>query len=232
MAVQSVVVARKAERWFWPLWLGACGVAIALTLAARATAHFPGDVRLAVALQALEWPGEDALVRLENLLGNGLAPAAIMLLATMVFLLTRRFVACLALQFSTAMWSLVTVLKEVAQRPRPAPALVAVHERATGYSFPSGHVFTSLMLYGALAALVAVLPLPRWLRLSVRACCLGIVLLMGFARIDVGAHWPSDVLGGYLWGAIVLSAILRLLIWRGGRARLPRSPALAAHESG
>ncbi len=202
-----------AERWFWPLWLGAFGLAVVLTLAARANPHFPGDVHAALALQALEWPGEDAIVRAENLLGSGLVPAVIMLLATLAFLIARRFIACLTFLISSAMWSLNTVLKDLAQRPRPTASLIEVNEHATGYSFPSGHVFTSLLLYGTLAVLVSLLPLPRIVRLALQAGCLIIVLLMGFARVDVGAHWPSDVLGGYLWGAVVLSAIVRLLIW-------------------
>jgi undecaprenyl-diphosphatase len=211
LIARTVSLPRRADRWFWLLWLGGFVAALALTLAARSWPHFPGDVRVMHLLQSLEWPGEDSLVRLENVLGNGMAPAAIMLVATAAFLLARRFVACLALLCSTAMWSLVTVLKEIARRPRPAASLVEVNQQQTGYSFPSGHVFTSLMLYGALAILVALLPLPRPLRFAIQICCLGIVLWMGFARIDVGAHWPSDVLGGYLWGAVVLSAILRLL---------------------
>lgn len=202
-----------AERWFWPLWLGAFGLAVLLTLAARARPHFPGDVHAALALQALEWPGEDAIVRAENVLGSGLVPAVIMLLATLAFLAARRFVACLAFLISSAMWSLTTLLKDLTQRPRPAASLIEVNEHATGYSFPSGHVFTSLMLYGTLAVLVCMLPLPRVLRLALQIGCLAIVLLMGFARVDVGAHWPSDVLGGYLWGVVVLSAIVRLLVW-------------------
>ncbi|HZQ35474.1 MAG TPA: phosphatase PAP2 family protein [Dehalococcoidia bacterium] len=212
-----------ARRRFWPIWLCAFAVAIALTAAARSAAHFPGDVFAARLLQSLEWPGEDMLVRIENILGNGLAPALVMLLATAAFLLARRFVACLAFLISSAAWSLTTMLKALAQRPRPAASLIEVNEHATGYSFPSGHVFTSLMLYGALAVLIALLPLPRPLRLALQCGCLAVVLLMGFARIDVGAHWPSDVLGGYLWGAVVLSAILRLLVWPFGLSRSVRT---------
>ena len=138
-----------------------------VTLAARDRAHFPGDVHPALLLQALEWPGEDKLVRIENLLGNGPVPVAVMLAATVAFLLSRRFVACLAFlfSFSTATWPLPALPIDLAQRPRPSPTLIAVNEPATGYSFPGGDVLTALMLYGALAALVSCLPLSRLARL-------------------------------------------------------------------
>jgi len=40
--------------------------------------------------------------------------------------------------------------------------------------------------------------------------CLALILLTGYGRILVGAHWPSDVLGGYLWGGLLLLLALRI----------------------
>ena len=46
-------------------------------------------------------------------------------------------------------------------------------------------------------------PLPHVRRGTVVAC-ISLIALVGYGRIYVGAHWPSDVLGGWLWGAILL----------------------------
>ena len=68
---------------------------------------------------------------------------------------------------------------------------------AQGYSFPSGHSSSAVAAYGSLAAhekkkkllwvLAAVLP-----------------LLVGFSRVYMGAHYPTDVLCGWLLGAVVV----------------------------
>ena len=196
-----------AERWFWPLWLGAFGLAVLLTLAARARPHFPGDVHAALALQALEWPGEDAIVRAENVLGSGLVPAVIMLLATLAFLVARRFVACLAFLISSAMWSLNTVLKDLAQRPRPTASLIEVNEHATGYSFPSGHALGSLVFFGTLAALVAARIRSTAARALVWIVAILLVAAIGFSRIYLGVHYPTDVIGGYAAALVWVIAV-------------------------
>ncbi len=41
------------------------------------------------------------------------------------------------------------------------------------------------------------------------------IAVIGFARIEDGAHWPSDVLGGYMLGRLWLA----LTIWLYGRGR-------------
>ena len=50
-------------------------------------------------------------------------------------------------------------------------------------------------------------------RLVVVAACLALILLTGYGRILVGAHWPSDVLGGHLWGGLLLLLALLVTGW-------------------
>lgn len=78
---------------------------------------------------------------------------------------------------------------------------------ATGYSFPSGHTLNSSVTYGLIALLVWRSPLPRWLRV-VTAIALAILIgLIGLSRIALGAHYPSDVVGGWLAGLAIVATV-------------------------
>jgi membrane-associated phospholipid phosphatase len=99
-------------------------------------------------------------------------------------------------------------LKDYIKRDRP-PFHEAIH--ASGYSFPSGHTMGSLIAYGMLAYLL-VLSIPtKRLRITVVGLLAGLVLLIGFSRMFLGAHWFSDVVGGFaaggFWLALSISAI-------------------------
>jgi undecaprenyl-diphosphatase len=74
-------------------------------------------------------------------------------------------------------------------------------------SFPSGHVMGAVMLYGLLFVAAGELRQPI-LRLLVRGACLSVITIAGFQRLWVGAHWPSDVIGGYLLGGLLLACLL------------------------
>jgi undecaprenyl-diphosphatase len=107
------------------------------------------------------------------------------------------------------------VVKEVVDRPRPSEALVHVNNHLTDPSFPSGHALNSMLLYGFLFYLAMVYLRNIWLRLAVQAACLWLIIGNGLQRVYSGEHWTSDVLGGYLLGAIgvaLLIAIHRLVI--------------------
>ncbi|MFE5586554.1 phosphatase PAP2 family protein [Kitasatospora sp. NPDC056531] len=85
-------------------------------------------------------------------------------------------------------------------RPRPPRANWAAD--ASGYSFPSGHSFTSAVCAGLLAmAVVRAHP-------AARAAAAGAAVfagLVGLSRIYLGVHWPLDVLGGWLLGCAWLA---------------------------
>jgi undecaprenyl-diphosphatase len=74
-------------------------------------------------------------------------------------------------------------------------------------SFPSGHVLGAVMLYGFMFYLAARVP-DRRVRAGIRAVCIVVIGLVGFGRIWIGAHWPSDVAAAYALGATVLAAMI------------------------
>jgi undecaprenyl-diphosphatase len=75
-------------------------------------------------------------------------------------------------------------------------------------SFPSGHAVLSLLL--ALTMLVLWEPRDPKLRRFMLAIVLAIVLLIGASRVFLGTHWPSDILAGWLFAVIWISAAYRL----------------------
>ncbi|MBY0524670.1 MAG: phosphatase PAP2 family protein [Gemmataceae bacterium] len=104
-------------------------------------------------------------------------------------------------------------LKGAFERQRPQFEQPLVHEKSL--SFPSGHSMNGLIAYGMLAyLLVLATPRPRQRTVLIVAVAM-LVLHIGFSRIYLGAHWFSDVIGGFMAGAawlifcIVLTESLR-----------------------
>lgn len=101
-----------------------------------------------------------------------------------------------------------TSLKGWFQRPRPRLPLPLVEEPF--YSFPSGHSITVFCLYGFLAYLAGTRLQRPGQRIAAWCACGSVTLLVGFSRIYLGAHFPCDVLAGYLVGVPVLAAAIVL----------------------
>ncbi|UOK59735.1 phosphatase PAP2 family protein [Bacillus sp. OVS6] len=70
----------------------------------------------------------------------------------------------------------------------------------SGYSFPSGHSMVSFSFLGILAYLLTLMVKKKSLKVLIMALFFFIVFLIGFSRIYLGVHYPSDVIAGFAAG--------------------------------
>ena len=104
-------------------------------------------------------------------------------------------------------------------RERPTDSVVSVLAQETSASFPSGHALSATIFYGFLLYLIISLLVKHkrvWVFILIST-----ILLIGVSRIYLGVHWPSDVLGGYVIGAIWLT--FGIYIYKKLRGRLVKS---------
>ena len=96
------------------------------------------------------------------------------------------------------------ILKEVVARPRPGAADLIIRRAAGGYGFPSGHTASATLMYGYAALSLAVVTATQVRRLLIAAAGMAIAVI-AFERVYDGAHWPSDVAGGFVLGLLLIA---------------------------
>lgn len=162
----------------------------------------PGDRR------GLRWADDlrtgwlDDVARAVTHLGTLPVAAALVVAAMAVLIGRRRFAEGAALAGGLALtYAGVHVLKAMEDRPRPAHSLVATD----GSSYPSGHAAYAVAWIAIAVALRHAIP-----RLGARAAVLiaafAVALAVGLTRIELRAHYFSDVAGGWGLGALAFSA--------------------------
>ncbi|WP_104748378.1 phosphatase PAP2 family protein [Helicobacter cetorum] len=96
--------------------------------------------------------------------------------------------------------AVLKLLKHLIARPRPNPNEWLSNPH--GFSFPSGHSLSSAIFYGLIILLLPHFISNQKIRNALIYALLFFILLMGLARIYLGVHYPSDVLGGFCLGAL------------------------------
>lgn len=204
------------------LLLAVAIVAIVVSGLAGSVEVLPGDVAVERLVQRAPQPPARWLADFGNWIGSSRFFVVIAVVLAIALLVKRLPWEAALLVGATIARTLNGGLKAIIDSPRPTPDLVRVTEHAHGMGFPSGHAMGSMLGYGAIVLIAARTIEHRAARRAVQALSVGLILLVGFGRIYVGAHWPSDVLGGYLWGVLLLAGIAAFVDLARRRFSAPR----------
>ncbi|MEQ8927290.1 MAG: phosphatase PAP2 family protein [Fulvivirga sp.] len=96
-------------------------------------------------------------------------------------------------------------------RLRPDESLQLIALREGSLSFPSGHSMTAMAFYGFLIYLVWQYTRTKIKQVVFISTLTFLILLIGFSRVYLGAHFPSDVLAGFTAGLIWLLVCISIL---------------------
>jgi undecaprenyl-diphosphatase len=171
------------------------------------------DLYLLGQLYSADSPATQAFARFVTLFGewpvvllSGLIAAAVL------WAMKRKRSALLLLAVTLVGRALVALLKNGVQRQRPD-----AHEHlvpVASLSFPSAHAANSMILFLSLALIAAPRHHHRW---TVPMALAG-TFMVGISRPMLGVHWPSDVVGGWSFGAAwVLAMLMVAERWPGER---------------
>lgn len=98
-------------------------------------------------------------------------------------------------------------MKSLFSRPRPTLWPSLLHE--TSFGFPSGHAIGSIVLYGLLSYFYAVYR-PHHAK-GIYLFSVILISLIGFSRLYLGVHYPTDIIAGYITGWLWLMVCIKLL---------------------
>jgi glycerophosphoryl diester phosphodiesterase len=164
-------------------------------------------------LQGFQSGGLTAAMRFFSYLGTEYF--FLLLLPVLYWMVSKRWGALVAFSLIFSSY-LAGFIKWTFNLPRPpSPPIVKLwHESSP--SFISGHAVTAMAVWGTLAALVR----RTWFWIVAAL----LIFFIGFSRLYLGVHYPADVIGGWIVGALVAWAVLA------GSARL--QPAVANWSAG
>lgn len=194
-------------------WSVGAVAALLVFLAASRWAYFPGDAPAARLVQSFAGENLDWARFITNTARAPWNYALLAIAAALSWRLAGWRGAAAAILCFAGMWLAGPSLQSLVGRPRPSSALIRVAGSSAGFSFPSIFGLTYGATFG-FVALVAWQQRTSRFRAMILALCGLLLLIGGSARVALGAHWPSDVLGAYLLAIVWAAALVRFLVGR------------------
>ncbi|MDB5129776.1 MAG: hypothetical protein JWQ85_4008 [Mucilaginibacter sp.] len=183
------------------------------------------DLKFSEEIQEHQNPFIDKLMYLISCPGFMPESVILVIVTSLLFFLFKYKKAALFVLLTSAAGLISTIIKMLVNRPRPSKDLVRILHDTTQQSFPSGHMLFYVVFFGFLILLMFQLEnVPKIVRYMVGLISAFFIFTIPFSRIYLGAHWFTDVLGGFLLGL----PSLYLLSWLYLRKRAGKEEAPVA----
>lgn len=186
--------------------------ALMLSVIARYTQLFPGDMAITAALQKQRNPWIRRFMIAISEIGFPKLSVPLTIGVAGIFLALRFRLEAIFILLTTSSNLLNALVKRLIKRPRPTKELVTVVRVINEPSFPSGHVMHYTNFFGLLIYLLATNWRSGTLRNILIAICTALIVFIGPSRVYLGAHWPSDVMAGYIYGGLWFGGIMALYL--------------------
>jgi membrane-associated phospholipid phosphatase len=221
MKLRGEQASRRADeqQWLWFVCLLMLVAFVVLGVAARRVGSFEVDVRFARWLQGIDWRVFRWATDLTNWAMNTVPLTVAAICFSLYLLWRRRPTDAAVLAIATALRLLNGLFKRLIESPRPTPDLLDVVGNQTSFGYPSGHAAGALLVVGAFAWSLsrhASTTARRWL---VWVIAVAWIVLTGLGRVYAGRHWPTDVVGAWLWTIPALTGVIWLATRQESRRR-------------
>ncbi len=197
------------------LWL--LSGALLFSLIARRTQFFPGDMSIARTLQKQRNPWLRRFMLAVSQIGFPEVSIPLHIGIAGIFWALRFRLEAIFTLLTSSSNILNMLVKRLIKRPRPTQEHVTVVRVINEPSFPSGHVMHYMNFFGLLTYLLATNWRSGRLRNILIAICTALIVSIGPSRVYLGAHWPSDVMAGYIYGGLwfggLMALYLRIKAW-------------------
>lgn len=167
------------------------------------------DEKLLMWIIESQSPGMLEFMKIISFLGSELFlfPAVGLVIVYMV-MRKHNYSACMLLFSSLGSWMVNHALKQVFQRARPEEFFKV---QQGGLSYPSGHSMVSMSMFLTIAFLISRKQEGKIDPRLLYAAAILYIGIMGFSRLSLGVHWPTDILGGYAGGYLYYLVSTRLI---------------------
>jgi len=148
-------------------------------------------------------PAKNSIMLFFTFLGTHLflIPANLLMIVYFLFIKKHRWYSIKIPVIAISSLLLMFLLKNLFGRERPDIPLL---KEAAGLSYPSGHALMSVTFYGLLIHIVWKTKWKGWIKWILVSLLIVLILFIGFTRIYLRVHYPSDVLAGFATGFLWL----------------------------
>ncbi|MDR3693062.1 phosphatase PAP2 family protein [Mucilaginibacter sp.] len=200
------MIFKKYQRHIVNFVLGSISIGfVVVTILIIIFPHSFVDLKFSREMQEHQNPFLDTTMKMASWFGYFPGSGIVVLLGALVFFIFKYRKEALFVLLTSISGLISSIVKMLVNRPRPTAPTVRIVQKVNEQSFPSGHVLFYIVYFGFLMVLMYQLKtIPKMIRIAVAVFSAMLIFAIPFSRIYLGAHWFTDVLGGFLLGMLCL----------------------------